>query len=83
MTELLERAITAIKTLPTDAQDAIAARLLSEIEDEREWNIRFMATTDSQWDNLANRVRTSIANKKTRPLDEIFTVKEPNEIECN
>lgn len=31
MTELLERAIAELKTLPADEQDAIAARLLTEM----------------------------------------------------
>lgn len=35
MTELLERAIAQLKTLPSDRQDAIAAMILEELEDER------------------------------------------------
>lgn len=33
MTELLEHAIARLKTLPAEEQDAIAARLLAEIEE--------------------------------------------------
>lgn len=33
MTELLEKAIAQLKTLPPDKQDAIAARLLAEVSD--------------------------------------------------
>ena len=40
MTELLERAITQLKTLPADEQDAIAARLLAEMEDEQTWKAK-------------------------------------------
>jgi hypothetical protein len=40
MTELLERAITQLKTLPVDEQDAIAARLLAEMEDEQTWKAK-------------------------------------------
>jgi hypothetical protein len=72
MTELLERAITAIKELPDDNQNAIAARLLAEIADEQKWLTRFSDTTDSQWDNLANKVRQSIATEKTMPLEAVF-----------
>ena len=72
MTELLERAITAVKMLPSEVQDAIASRLLSEIDDEQEWNIRFMTTTDTQWDDLADQVRRSIAAGKAAPLDDVF-----------
>ena len=35
MTELLEQAISQLKTLPTDQQDAIAALILEELEEEQ------------------------------------------------
>lgn len=38
MTELLERAISKLKTLPDDEQNAIAAMILEELEDERRWD---------------------------------------------
>ena len=72
MTELLERAIIEVKKLSSDAQDAIATRLLNEVDDEQAWSVRFTATTDAQWDCLADRVRRSIATGKTTPLDDIF-----------
>jgi hypothetical protein len=72
MTELLERAITAIKKLPDENQNAIAAQLLAEIADEQQWLTRFSNTTDSQWDNLASKVRQSIATEKTTPLETVF-----------
>lgn len=34
MTELLEQAISRLKTLPASEQDAIAAMILEELEDE-------------------------------------------------
>ncbi|MBH8576581.1 hypothetical protein I8752_27035 [Nostocaceae cyanobacterium CENA369] len=34
MTESLKKAIAQLKTLPADEQDAIAARLLAEMEDD-------------------------------------------------
>jgi len=37
MTEQLEHAIEALQRLPADAQNAIAARILEEIE-EQEWD---------------------------------------------
>ena len=36
MTELLRRAIAEIEKLPDERQDAIATRLLSELQDEQE-----------------------------------------------
>ncbi len=61
MTELLERAIAQLKTLPADEQDAIAARLLAEMEDEQTWKAQFASTTDDQWDRMAEMVRQEIA----------------------
>lgn len=72
MTELLQQAITAIKKLPPDQQDAIAARFLAELQDEQEWETRFAATTDEQWDQMAAMVRQEITNGETIPLDEVF-----------
>ncbi len=74
MTELLEQAITAVKKLPSEVQDAIAARLLSEVDDEQAWNVRFTTTTDAQWDCLADKVRRSIATGKAIPLDDAFPI---------
>ncbi|MGZ8217130.1 hypothetical protein [Methylomagnum sp.] len=74
MTELLERAITAVKQLPMDAQDAIATRLLDEIADEQAWTERFESTTDMQWSLMAEGVRKSIRTKETLSLDDGFQV---------
>jgi hypothetical protein len=72
MTELLQHAIAAIESLPDDVQDAIAARLLAEVEDERSWAERYQGTTDDQWDRMAENVRQSISHEPTTPLKDIF-----------
>jgi predicted GTPase len=72
MTELLERAITVVKQLPIETQDAIATRLLDEFADEQAWDGRFESTTDAQWDRMAESVRKSILSGETFTLDEIF-----------
>jgi hypothetical protein len=41
MTQLLERAIAQLKTRSTDEQDAIAAMILEELEDDRRWDESF------------------------------------------
>ena len=41
MTELLERAIATLQTLPESEQNAIAAMILAEIEDDRRWDESF------------------------------------------
>ena len=38
MTTLLQRAVAEIQKLPPQDQDAIAARLLAEVDDERQWD---------------------------------------------
>ncbi|MEH1813324.1 MAG: hypothetical protein V7K26_22895 [Nostoc sp.] len=72
MTELLERAIAQLKTLPVAEQNAIATRLLAEIEDEQRWKAQFESTTDAQWDGLADMVRQEIAAGDITPLAEVF-----------
>jgi hypothetical protein len=77
MTTLLQRAVAEAEKLSIEDQDAIASRLLAEIEDERRWSAQFAATTDDQWDRMATEVRKEIAAGKTRPLDELFPSDEP------
>lgn len=74
MTELLQRAIAEVSKLSDEEQDAIATRLLAEIEDEEAWQGRFDATTDTQWDNLAALVRQEIASGDLISTDEVFPV---------
>lgn len=75
MTERLRRAIAEIEQLPNDQQDAIATRLLAELQDEKSWTSKFEATTNSQWDKLAAMVRQDIAAGETLLLDELFPPK--------
>ncbi len=76
MTDLLQRVIAELEKLPDQEQDAIATRLLAELEDEKEWKIRFESTTDEQWDNLAAMVRKDIVAGDTTSLDDIFPLKQ-------
>ena len=72
MTSLLQRAVSEIEKLPAEDQDSIAARLLAEVEDERQWSTRFASTTDDQWDRLVAEVRRDVADAGTIPLDQVF-----------
>ena len=47
MTELLERAIARLKTLPVDEQDAIASMILEELEDDLRWDEVFSRSPDT------------------------------------
>jgi hypothetical protein len=75
MTELLQRAIAEIQKLPADTQDAIAARILADLEDEQAWAAQFAATTDDQWDRLAEQVRRDFRTGDTAALDDVFPPK--------
>jgi len=46
MTELLERAIAKLKDLPTQEQNAIAAMILEELEDDHRWEESFARSPD-------------------------------------
>lgn len=70
--ELLQRAISELEKLSEDEQNAIATRLLAELEDERAWTKRFETTTDKQWDRLAESVRQEISTGDTASLEEVF-----------
>lgn len=72
MTRLLERVIAEIEKLPEEEQDALAQRLLTDLSDEQAWAARFDATTDDQWDRLAEAARQEIAAGDTVPLDDVF-----------
>lgn len=72
MTELLQRAIAEVQKLPADAQDAIAARILADLEDEQAWAAQFAATTDDQWDRMVEQVRHDIRTGDVVDLDEVF-----------
>jgi hypothetical protein len=72
MVRLLEQAVAEIEKLPEDAQDAIAARLLADLADEKEWAARLSATTEAQWERMAVLVRQDIAAEEPIPLDDVF-----------
>jgi hypothetical protein len=46
MTYLLEKAVAQAKQLPKEQQDAIAALILAEIEDEARWDAAFARSHD-------------------------------------
>jgi hypothetical protein len=68
MTQLLEQAIRAAQALPEADQDALAANILAEIEDERRWTASF----DRSADVLAELAAEALAEHRdgrTLPLD--------------
>ena len=74
MADLLEQVVAEIQKLPQDQREAIAARILTDLKDDQAWTERFKATTDEQWDRLAEGARKEIAAGDTVPLDDVFPV---------
>ncbi|OIP72638.1 MAG: hypothetical protein AUK48_11210 [Oscillatoriales cyanobacterium CG2_30_44_21] len=68
MTELLDRTITKLKTLPVDQQDAIAMIILEELEDEMQWNNSFERSQDLLA-KLAEEAMSEYNAGKTQELD--------------
>ena len=68
MTNLVERALAELAKLSEDDQEAIAARILEEIEDERRWDEAF-ARTAGKLAALACEAREEERRGETQPLD--------------
>ena len=62
MTKLLERAVAEAARLPEEQQDAVAARLLADLEAERAWDRAFAETTEKDLDNLVAFARSQAAD---------------------
>ncbi len=69
---LLQQAISELEKLPTEDQNALAARWLTEIKDEQRWAAKFASTTDEQWDKLAELVKQEIADGVAMSLDDFL-----------
>jgi hypothetical protein len=67
MTTLLEKALAEVAKLTPEAQDAIAALILEELEDEQRWDATF-ATTQPQLAKLAEKVRGDIRAGRVRKM---------------
>jgi ferritin len=63
MTELLQQVIAQIEKLPLDRQDAIAARFLTELQEEQQAN--------NQWvEDVREKIDAAIsASEQTPPID--------------
>ena len=71
MTELLKKAVEAVSKLPPESQDAIAARLLMELEDERSWDEAFAGSQD-KLARMADAALDKFKTGKTVPLEDIL-----------
>ena len=67
MTTLLEKALAAVTKLAPEAQDAIAALILEELDDEQRWDTTF-AATQAQLAKFAEKVREDIRAGRVRQI---------------
>ena len=67
MTTLLEKALAEGTKLAPEAQDAIAALILEELDDEQRWDTTF-AATQLQLTKLAEKVREDIHAGRIRKI---------------
>jgi hypothetical protein len=65
MTQALEQAISELKKLPDSDQDAIAALIFAEINDEQQWQTSF-ANSHEQLSKWADKVRGDIRAGRVR-----------------
>jgi predicted amidophosphoribosyltransferase len=68
MTKLLEQAIAKVMQLPETEQDAIAAFILEELEDEARWDRAFSQSQD-MLAKLAAEALAEDQSGKTQELD--------------
>lgn len=68
MTPLLEKALSEVYKLPPEEQDAIAAVILEELEDEQRWNKAFTESQD-KLAQLAHKVRADIKAGHSKKMD--------------
>jgi hypothetical protein len=65
MTQLLDQALAEVRKLSQPEQKAIAALILEELADERQWDDAFSHSQD-QLARLADRVRDDIHTGRVR-----------------
>ena len=68
MSELLDKTVAQIKQLPKDRQDAIAAFILEEIEDEARWDAAF-AKSPEVLERLAEEAEAEDQQGQTEELN--------------
>ncbi len=71
MTTLLEKALEKVAALPRKEQDAIAAQILIDLEDEALWRQK-LQTGSSQLNALARAALAERERGETTPLEDLL-----------
>ena len=72
MTELMERLIDRLKSIPEEEQDPYAAAYLEELNDDQRWYKLFAETTDEQWEKMTSDARKEAEENESIPLEEFL-----------
>ncbi len=67
MTQLLEQALAEVRKLSQQEQDAIAALILDELDDEKQWDVAYARSQDSLA-RIATKVRQDISSGRTKAI---------------
>lgn len=68
--ELLEKAIAELSSLPIEEQDRYAAEILAELADEAKWDRLFASDASQKWLSAqAQKMRTLDKEGKLTPID--------------
>lgn len=70
--EAVRRVVAIIKKLPPAEQDAVSERIAAELTDDAEWEARFAATTEDQWDKMEEMVRRDVSAGDNAPIEDAF-----------
>ena len=79
MTDLLQQVISKLENLPADAQDAMATRILADLEDDQAWDERLEATTAQQWSKLAEMAKRELASGEVTPMEDFLAARKVRE----
>ena len=72
----VRRVVAIIEKLPPDEQDAVSERIAAELTDDAEWDARFDATTEEQWDKMEKMVRRDVSARGNAPIENAFPCNE-------
>ena len=65
----VRRVVAIIEKLPPDEQDAVSERIAAELMDDADWDARFDATTEEQWDKMEEMVRRDVSARGNAPIE--------------
>jgi hypothetical protein len=71
MTEMLEKALRKVASLPLEEQDAIASQIIETLQDEAIWKEK-LSRSPEKLRRLAEEAEREHRQGETRPLEELL-----------